>query len=141
MADTSGVSRKALVSGKDLSWFKAALKQVAAAGYQSDSSESAEESLKRLAFIPYELVLLDDQVIREDKRILPYLVTIPMQLRRKALYLLTGPTYKTMDPMTAFSLGVDGIVNHKDLGQLAAYIHMMQKEHKILYREFLNWVD
>ena len=141
MVDTSGVARRALISGKDQAWLQTALKQATMAGFQADSSDSAEEALKRLAFIPYELVLLDDQVIREDKRLLPYLVNIPMQLRRKALYLLTGPQYKTMDAMAAFALGVDGLVNYKDLSQLAAYLHMLQKEHKVLYREFMNFVD
>ncbi len=141
MADTNVSARRALASGSDPQWADTVLKQTSVAGYEVDLCKSAEEALKRMAFIPYELVIIDEQILREDKRVLPYLVTIPMQLRRKAIYMITGPKYKTMENLRAFSLGVDGIVNYNDLHQLAAYIHILRKELVALYREFSTFVN
>ena len=141
MADTSSLTRKALASGNNAQWADIVLKQISVAGYDADHCKSAEEALKRMAFIPYELVVVDDHIFHEDKRVLSYLVTIPMQLRRNALYLITGPKFKTMEPLSAFAMAVDGLINHKDLHQLAAYVHMLRKEHVSLYREFSNFVN
>ena len=141
MDDTSVVSRKALAAGKHPKWRDIVIEQISAAGFECEACEQAEDALKRMAFIPYELVVVDEHVIKENNHILSYLVTIPMELRRKALYLITGPKFKTMDNLAAFSMGIDGLLNHKDLNKLASCIHMLKKEHDQLYREFLKCVD
>ncbi len=141
MEDTSALPRKALTAGKDPKWAELVLKQIAAAGYEADSCSSAQEIFKRMTFTSYELVILDEEVVKEEKRLLPYLATIPLQVRRKALYVLTGAKYQTMNALAAFSLGVDGLINHQDLHQLAACINALRKEHAVLYREFSKFVD
>jgi len=57
------------------------------ADYETDSCDSVQETVRRMASIPYELIVLDEDMFHEDNRILIYMVGIPMQLRRSALYL------------------------------------------------------
>jgi CheY-like chemotaxis protein len=126
----------ALAAGKNRSRLEVAQQQMAAAGYETDFSESPQDAVKKMASIPYELILLDEDMIQEDKRVLIYMVGIPMQLRRSALYLVTGAKVKTMDTLSAFGAGLDGLINYQDIGRLAWYIQALEKEHDRLYREF-----
>jgi CheY-like chemotaxis protein len=137
MVDTKQFPKgMALAAGKNRSRLEVAQQQITAAGYETDFSESPQETVKRMASIPYELIVLDEDMVQEDKRVLIYMVGIPMQLRRSALYLVTGAKVKTMDTLSAFGAGLDGLINYQDLGRLSWYIQGLEKEHHRLYREF-----
>lgn len=142
MADFNDHSfKRALAVGKGAQWVETVTQQAESTGYKVESFESGEEALRKIAAHQYEMVIVDEKVIMEDKRILPYLVTIPMEIRRNTLYLISGAKYKTMHARTAFSLGVDSVINHKDLSRLAICLQALEAEHTHLYREFLTLVD
>jgi hypothetical protein len=126
----------ALTAGKNLVRLKMAQKQITIAGYETDFCDSPHETVRKMASIPYGLIVVDEDLIQEDKRVLIYMVGIPMQLRRTALYMLTGAGFKSMDTFSAFIAGVDGLINYQDLNRLAWYIQLLEKERHRLYREF-----
>jgi hypothetical protein len=131
----------ALAAGRDQNRLQIVQKQITMADYETDSCDSVQETVRRMASIPYELIVLDEDMFHEDNRILIYMVGIPMQLRRSALYLLSGAAYKSMDTFSAFVAAVDGLINYQDLGRLSGYIKILEKEHHRLYREFIKIVQ
>jgi CheY-like chemotaxis protein len=142
MADFHNPSlKRALAVGKSAQWMETVTQQAESTGYKVEFFGSGEEALKKMAAHQYEMVIVDEKVIMEDKRVLPYLVTIPMEIRRNTLYLISGARYKTMHARSAFSLGVDSVINHKDLSRLAVCLQALETEHSHLYREFLTFVD
>jgi len=135
------IPRKALAAGKDAVRLELVLSQIKMAGYQTDICDSADSALKKMASIPYSLVTLDEDMTKMNGRFLAYMSNIPMHVRRKALYVLISPRYQTMDKATAFAMGMDGLINYKDLNRLASCINILKKDHRQLYREFLNFTE
>jgi len=137
MANTSEI-KKALIVVTDESKARKIVQQVRIAGFEPAVLLTVDEALKLMAFINYDLVLMDEDVVNKDKRVLAYVLTIPMQLRRKTLFVLLGTKYATSDRLNAFVMGLDALINYADIERLAGNLQMIEKEHRQFYRIFYN---
>ncbi|MBI4773588.1 MAG: hypothetical protein HY788_05305 [Deltaproteobacteria bacterium] len=137
MANTSEI-KKSLIVVTDESKARKIVQQVRIAGYEPAVLLTVDEALKLMAFINYDLVVMDEDVADKDKRVLAYVLTIPMQLRRKTLFVLIGTKYATNDRLNAFVMGLDALINYADIERLAGNLQMIEKEHRQFYRLFYN---
>ena len=135
MANTSEI-KKSLIIVADESKARRIVQQVRIAGYEPAVLLTVEEALKLMAFINYDLVVMDEDIVNKDKRVLSYVLTIPMQLRRKTLFVLLGNKYATNDRLNAFVMGLDAMINYVDIERLAGNLQMIEKEHRQFYRLF-----
>ena len=135
MATTSEI-KKSLIIVADESKARRIVQQVRIAGYEPAVLLTAEEALKLMAFINYDLVVMDEDIVNKDKRVLSYVLTIPMQLRRKTLFVLLGNKYATNDRLNAFVVGLDAMINYVDIERLAGNLQIIEKEHRQFYRLF-----
>jgi len=137
MVSTSEI-KKSLIVVTDESKARKIVQQVRTAGYEPAVLLTVDEALKLMAFINYDLVVMDEDVVSKDKRVLAYVLTIPMQLRRKTLFVLLGTKYASNDRLNAFVMGLDALINYADIERLAGNLQMIEKEHRQFYRLFYN---
>lgn len=92
----------------------------------------------------YDVVLLDetfDASNREGNPVLRYIQPLPMQIRRPIFLCLFCDALQTMDYMAAFRLGVNLIINDKDLDKTTGILDRSAKEHKLFYKVYRDELE
>ncbi|GAB6183516.1 response regulator [Thermodesulfovibrio hydrogeniphilus] len=72
----------------------------------------------------------------EKNRVISYLLSLPMYIRRNIFLLLIGQNFKTLDRFKAFSLGVNVVINSKETDILGRVLQLAYAEYNRQYRVF-----
>jgi len=131
-------ARRCLIVTEDEKSAGRLVQQVRLTNFDAAVVLTTDEALKLMAFVNYDLIILDEAKVRKDKRLLAYMATIPMSLRRKSLFMLIGDTHQTGDGLNAFAMALNGLINTRDIPRLASHIQTIEKEHAQSYRVFQN---
>lgn len=85
----------------------------------------------------YSLVVLDESFdggSPTQNLVLGHIQLLPMDMRRQLFVCLLSEGLQTLDQLAAFRLGVDMVLNLKDLSKARIILTRTMKEHFVLYR-------
>lgn len=100
---------------------------------------TASFALRKIQHNHYDMVFVDDVAGAGAKHINPllyHLQLLAMPVRRHFFLCLLSNSLSTMDKMTAYRLGVNLIVNNRDLSRAKIIITRALKEHNSFYKLF-----
>lgn len=104
-------------------------------------ARSAPFAVGKLHHNTYDLVVIEERSGKADANtVLQHLQLLPMHSRRRFLLCLLSDELQSLDRITAFRLGVDLIINIKDLQKLKILLIQGLKEHASFYRIFSDEV-
>lgn len=109
--------------------------------YHVVTATRAPYAVAKLHHNRYDLVLLDEtfeQNTLSENLILHHVQLLPMHARRTFFLCLLSGTHPTMDRMTAYRLGVDMILNVRDLDNAKIVLPRAMKEHRSFYAIFFD---
>ncbi len=101
----------------------------------------AEFALKKLNHNRYDLIVLEDgfdSTKQSENLVLHHLQLLPMHLRRQFFLLLLSDSLPTFDGMLAFRMGVNMILNTKDIEKTKILLTRAMKDHRAAYGLFLD---
>lgn len=108
-------------------------------GYQVFTAPSAAAALNKMQANSYELILMDEKfggVGDSEDLLLRHFQLLPMHLRRRFLLCYLSESLPSMDRLVAFRVGVDIILNLKDIEKARALLERAIKERAGFYRVF-----
>jgi len=108
-------------------------------GYKIKTVTSIGESIGRMKFTQYDLVILSEDFAgstETNNSVLQFIQQMQMPLRRKMFVALLGNNFRTMDNMKAFALSVNMVINFKDLDDLAVILKKSILDNDAFYRVF-----
>lgn len=108
-------------------------------GYKIKTVTSIGESIGRMKFTQYDLVILSEDFAgstETNNSVLQFIQQMQMPLRRKMFVALLGNNFRTMDNMKAFALSVNMVINFKDLDDLAVMLKKSILDNDAFYRVF-----
>ena len=101
----------------------------------------AEFALKKLNHNRYDLIVLEegfDNARQSENLVLHHLELLPMHLRRQFFLMLVSDSLPTFDGMLAFRMGVNMIMNAKDLDKMKVLLTRAMKDHRAAYGLFFD---
>lgn len=104
-------------------------------------AERAPYALAKLRHNRYDLVILDESFERAgsvENLVLHHVQLLPMPTRRTFFLCLVSEARPSMDRMAAFQMGVDLILNMRDLENLKLILPRAMKEHRNFYAVFTD---
>lgn len=110
-----------------------------ALGYTVDSADDGPETLEKLKFNQYAVIVLNERfgsAASGDSMVCTHLQHLPMSARRQLFFALVGPTLKTQDHLAAFSKSAHLVVNESDLPQLKTILHKAIADNDRFYKVY-----
>ena len=136
-----GGRRLSLLLGADLRHVPSIRQGLEAMGYEPVTAEDARDAIGKLRVHSFDLVVLSDrfdETAWEESPILNYLNTMSISTRRRMVLALVGDDFKTLDPMAAFSLSADVVIDRKDTGNLQRILQQLVAEKGRSYSVFME---
>jgi hypothetical protein len=118
---------------------EACQKLVASMGYGAHVVSTQTGALEALQQVPYRLVFLDvafDGTSPETNIALVLIRERPLDQRRYMFVVLCGAALATADSLTAYSHGVNLVLNHAELCNCSMDLLQYMAEHERLYRVY-----
>jgi len=137
LEDYEGDELRALVC--DIENREAIEKALKEMGYRMSVPENISTALNKMKFNKYHLIIINedfDGFSLKENPVLHYIQPMPMAERRYLFVALLGKSFKTRDPLNAYALSVDLIINLKDLGHLTRLLKNAMQENEGLYKIF-----
>jgi len=110
-------------------------------GYKFVPAANSHDANGKMRFHNFDLMVIadgfDDTSV-ENSPILNYLNHQPMSIRRKIFVALLGDDFKTKDPLMAYSLSSNLVVNNKDIGQITSILKNSITENNRFYKVFMD---
>ncbi len=100
---------------------------------------SMEEALYLLNSDDIVFVSLNEKFgdeLLEKNRVFTYIVNLPMYIRRNIFFALTGDSFKTLDRVKAFSIGVNVVINSNDVDKIGRVLQIAYNEYLRQYKTF-----
>ena len=113
-------------------------------GYRFVTSSNIRESLQKLRFNQFDLLILADGFDGQEifgGPIMNYLNHMSMSGRRSIFVTLIGDRYKTMDEMMAYAISANMVINPKDLGSFSTLLKRGLLEYQRFYKVFLDTLE
>jgi predicted Zn finger-like uncharacterized protein len=108
-----------------------------ASEYVVDIPATADQTLQRLRFNQYHIILLDDDFEgKSPNPVAEYLAMLNMNTRREMFVVLIGDRFKTADHLQAFMESVNLILHPDDLPHIATFLTQGLHEHERFYKVF-----
>lgn len=102
--------------------------------------QNTEDAIEKLRFIPCDMVIVDEGFDREN-RVLDFINTMMMPLRRNIFVVLLSDSLKTDNGLKAFSKSVNAIVNKKEIRDILDILDRAISENDkfyMVYKETLS---
>jgi len=117
-----------------------AMEAVQQAGWTAEVALSVAQSLEKMEYQIYPLVLMDDS-FNADAQMAAYLNELDMSLRRRICLVLVCRDSETGDPMAAMHASSNFVVNTRDAGQrgksfFSGILSNARSDHKNFYRVY-----
>ena len=110
-------------------------------GYTYVGTESTNQTISKMRFHTFELVLIADQfdgIELSQSPVLQYLNHLSMSIRRKMFVVLIGEAFNTMDHMMAFALSANLVINRRDLDKLEGILKNAVSDNEKFYKVFMD---
>jgi len=101
----------------------------------------ADYALRKLNNNHYDLIVLEERFGSGkpgENLVLHHLQLSPMHLRRQFFLLLFSDTLPTLDGMLAYRIGVNMIMNYKDIEKTKVLLVRAMKDHKMSYGLYMD---
>jgi DNA-binding response OmpR family regulator len=108
-------------------------------GYHVAEAPSSRVALKRMRFHVYDVVFLNEQFDAsspDDNKVLAYLRSLPMDVRRQMFIALLSGRYQTMDNMAAFYNSVNLVINPTNTMEIKKILERGLESQAGFYRVF-----
>lgn len=131
--------KTALVCSTDVSRLEMIRTAVSQLGFFVVEAEHASYAMKKFQNNRYDLVVLDecfDAPKTSDNLFLHHMQLLPMHMRRQFFLCLLSESMTSLDQMVAFRIGVDMIINVRDLDKMKIILIRGINDHKALYKLF-----
>ncbi len=113
-------------------------------GYRSVPAEDSKKAISKMRFHNFDLVIMADHFDNlplEQSPVLGYLNHLSMSIRRKIFLVLIGERFRTMDPMMAFTMSANLVINVKDLDRLASILRRAVSDNEKFYKVFYDTLE
>ena len=130
---------KALVYLTDVSVYKRVEHALQQMDYYISYVQTVQQAVAKLSSNPYDMVIIDDNVLNPGKgeeSFYQYARSLPMYIQRTFLLCLISGQYSTLDQLTAFKLGVNLILNARDLEKTRMVFERAMRDYRKTYRAF-----
>lgn len=107
--------------------------------YHLTTASTSQSALEKLHRMQFDLVMLEEThggAQLEDNPVLHHFQLLPMPARREFFLCLLSPTLATLDRMSAFRLGVDLILNERDVDKAKILMMRAMKDQRYFYKTF-----
>ena len=107
--------------------------------YQTTVSENARDTLKRMRYHVYDLIVVNenfDTDSPESNGVLIYMERLGMSVRRNIFIAMVSNRYRTMDNMMAFQNSVNLIINIKNVEDIGKILSRGITDNELFYRIF-----
>ncbi len=112
--------------------------------YHLTTASSSKSALDKLARMQFDLVILEEThggTRVSDNPVLQHFQLMPMPARREFFLCLLSPTLATLDRMNAFKLGVDLILNERDVDKAKILLMRAMKDQRYFYKTFTEELE
>ncbi len=109
------------------------------ADYRAVVARNPASALSRIEDDQYQLIVLEEGYGGADwsaNPVLLYLQRLPMPSRRKSFLCLLSEQTPTLDPMAAFRIGANLILNLQDVEKMPVILDPLLKDHENFYAVF-----
>ncbi len=107
--------------------------------FYTSTASSVKLTLAKLQHNRYDMIMLDDGSEggrQTENLILHHIQLLPMHVRRQFYLCLVSDSQQTMDKLSAFRMGVDMLLNMKDLDKAKILLIRSMKDHRSFYRVY-----
>jgi predicted Zn finger-like uncharacterized protein len=134
----------ALVLGNETHETEALRRAVEDLGYRYLLGQNSRDAMGKMRLHKFDLVILSDQfdgIELEQSPVLLYMNNLPMSIRRRIFFTLVGDTFKTMDPMAAFGMSANLVINRGDFSKLKAVLSGAISDNEKFYKVFTDTLE
>ena len=129
----------ALVCVSDSTVLKKIVNNLNLLEYHVTVSDSGRDSLKKMRYHQYDLIVVDESFSSEGpdaNMVLVYLERLNMTVRRKMFVVMLSNQFRTMDQMMALRYSVNIIVNNKNVDDIGKVIQRGLTDYEFFYGVF-----
>jgi predicted Zn finger-like uncharacterized protein len=112
--------------------------------YHLTTASTSKSALDKLQRMQFDVVLLEEThggARISENPVLHHFQFMPMPARREYFLCLVSPTLATLDRMNAFRLGVDLILNERDLDKAKILMMRAMKDQRYFYKTFTEELE
>lgn len=112
--------------------------------YHLTTASSSKSALDKLARMQFDMVILEEshgETRLSENPVLQHFQFMPMPARREFFLCLLSPTLATLDRMNGFRLGVDLILNERDLDKAKILLMRAMKDQRYFYKTFTEELE
>jgi hypothetical protein len=117
--------KPALLALSTPEWQELARAALTELGYKVHTAAAHGDFITNFTQVPYQVVIIEECFAADtapENRSLTFLQNAPMNLRRHTTLILVGDSYTSFNPMQAFQLGVNLVVNRSEILLLIQFI-------------------
>lgn len=130
-------AKRALVCDTDAAAQKFLTAAIASLGFRPDLATSLEELSENVKYNQYDIVVVSEAFSVNPKGqndAVSFFQDLPSGVRRKILLILFGPSLNTLDNMTAYGLGVNVVINTRDMQSFLSIVGKAYAENERFFR-------
>jgi predicted Zn finger-like uncharacterized protein len=112
--------------------------------YHITTASTTKSALDKLQRMQFDMVLMEEThggARLSENPVLHHFQFMPMPARREFFLCLLSPKMATLDRMNAFQLGVDLILNERDLDKAKILMMRAMKDHRYFYKTFTEELE
>lgn len=112
--------------------------------YHLTTASTCKSALDKLARMQFDMVILEEShgdTRLSENPVLQHFQFMPMPARRDFFICLLSPTLATLDRMNAFRLGVDLILNERDMDKAKILLMRAMKDQRYFYKTFTEELE
>jgi|SRR5215203_332093 len=117
--------KPALIALSTPEWQELARAALTELGYKVHTAAAHGDFIANFTQVPYQVVIIEECFAADtapENRSLTFLQSTPMNLRRHTTMILVGDSYTSFNPMQAFQLGANLVVNRSEILLLIQFI-------------------
>jgi predicted Zn finger-like uncharacterized protein len=112
--------------------------------YHLTTASTSKSALDKLQRMQFDMVVLEENhggTSLSENPVLHHFQFLPMPARREFFLCLLSPTLATLDRMNAFRMGVDLILNERDLDKAKILLMRAMKDQRYFYKTYTEELE
>lgn len=130
-------AKRALVCDTDAAAQKFLTAAMTSLGFRPDLATSIDELAENVKYNQYDIVVVSENFSvnpKGENDAVGFFLELPSGVRRKILVILYGPSLNTLDNMTAYGLGVNVVINTRDMQSFLSIAGKAYTENERFFR-------
>ena len=131
--------KPALLALTNPDWLETAKNALQEMGFKVHTANNHNEFLSSFHQIPYQVVMIEElfaATTPQDNQSLITLQNMPMLHRRHAIVVLVGDSFSTFNPMQAYQLSVQAVVNRTEMFLLLQLLQKLVADNEMFLQTF-----